>query len=702
MGIFNTLRVKMGSVLIALIGLSILAFLIGDLLGPNSVLLGGGNKNEVGEIAGETISLDRYQQKINEFKYNFQASNGRTPSDAELNSIRQQAWDFLVIEVAFKDQYEALGVEVSDAELVDMVQGNNINPTIRQTFMNQETGEFDRERAIQTIQNIAQAPAEQQSQWLAFEASLIPSRERTKFDELLVSTNYITTAEAKQAYQKENESLEVDYLYISYASISDSSANPTDAELKTYFNKNKKKYESDASRTMKYVKFDILPSKEDSIYLRKDMESLKADFMTSNEDSTFARANSDRSTAYKRYAIADLPKIVASNTNILKKGDVLGPYIVDGAYILYKASDIYEADNKSVKASHILIKTGDGIDEAAAEKKANEAFSKAKEGEDFAELAKQYSEGPTAINGGDLGWFKEGAMVSEFNDAVFAKNGTGVINELVKSQYGFHVIKVTEEATAKSYAIAVIEREIIPTEESRDQAFRKADYFGASNVNYEEFETTAKKEGYNVQSSGKMNKNLRSVGGLENSRQIVRWAFTDATFGQVSEVYETPTAYVVAVLTGSSDSKTANFDDSKAMVRREVKKEKQAEIIKSKLAAINAPSIQEIASAYGADAKTSSKSDLKINESSLPSVGQAPVVIGTAFGMEINAVSQPLEANNGIVILKVLNRTPAPEIADYTSYKDQLVQRRNNSTSFSIKSAIEEHAQIVDERYKFF
>jgi peptidyl-prolyl cis-trans isomerase D len=701
MGIFNILRVKMGSVLIALIGLSILAFLIGDLLGPNSVLLGG-NKNEVGEIAGETISLERYQQKINEFKYNFQSSNGRTPSDAELNSIRQQAWDFLVIEVAFKDQYESLGLEVSDAELVDMVQGNNIDPTIRQTFMNQETGEFDRERAIQTIQNIAQAPAEQQAQWLAFEASLIPSRERIKFDELLVSTNYITSAEAKKAYQVENETLEVDYLYISYASISDSSANPSDAEMKAYFNKNKKKYESDASRMMNYVKFDILPSKEDSLYLRKDMESLKVDFMKSAEDSTFARANSDRSNAYKRFAIADLPKILASNTNILKKGDVLGPYIENGAYILYKASDIYEADSKSVKASHILIKTGEGIDEAVAKKKANEAFAKAKAGEDFSELAKEYSEGPTAINGGDLGWFKEGAMVSEFNDAVFAKTGTGVVNEVVKSQYGFHIIKVTEEATAKSYAIAIIEREILPTEESRDQSFRKADYFGASNANYQEFAANAKKEGYDVQSSGKMNKNLRSIGGLENSRQIVRWAFTDASLGAVSEVYETPTAYVVAVLTGSSESKTANFDDSKAMVRREVKKEKQAEIIKIKLAEINAATIQEIASTYGADAKTSSKSDLKISESSLPSVGQAPVVIGTAFGMEINAISKPLEANNGIVILQVLNKTPAPEIADYTSYKDQLVQRRNNSTSFSIKSAVEANAEIVDERYKFF
>lgn len=701
MGIFNTLRVKMGSVLIALIGLSILAFLIGDLLGPNSILLGG-NNNEVGEIAGETISLERYQQKINEFKSNFQNQNGRTPSDAEMNSIRQQAWDFMIIEVAFEDQYTELGIQVTDAELVDMVQGNNINPTIRQTFMNPETGEFDRERAIQTIQNFAQAPPQQQAQWLAFEASLIPSRKRVKFDELLVSTNYVTNAEAKKAYQKENETLEVEYLYIPFTAVSDSSANPSEAEMKSYFEKNKEKYESDASRTLSYVKFDILPSKDDSLYLRKEMESLKKEFNNTTEDSLFARANSDRSNAFRKYAVAELPKILASNINILNTGDVLGPYIENGAYLLYKVSKIYDADQKSVKASHILIKTGEGIDEAEAEKKAKDALAKAKKGDDFAELAKEYSEGPTAIKGGDLGWFKEGAMVGEFNDAVFAKNGTGVIDQVVKTQYGYHVIKVTEAATAKTYDIAVIERDILPSEESRDQAFRKADYFGASNTNFDEFKASAEEEKYQIQSTGKMNKNLRSIAGLENSRQIVRWAFTDASVGEVSEVYETPSAYIVAVLTARSDAKTANFADAQPMIRREVLKEKQGEVIKTKLAGLSGTSIQELANAYGSDAKTASKSDLKMTENSLPSVGQAPVVIGTAFGLNSNELSKPLTANNGIVIIKVLNRTPAAEIADYSSYKDQIAQRKNNSTSLGVKAAIEDHADIVDERYKFF
>ena len=698
MGIFNTLRVKMGSVLIVLIGLSILAFLVGDLLGPNSVLLGG-NKRDVGEIAGTTISLERYQQQIEEFKRNFQASNGRTPSDSEMTSIRQQAWDYLIIEIAFQEQYDELGLQVSDEELVDMVQGENISPTIKQVFSNPETGEFDKERAIQTIRNFANAPAEQQAQWLSFEAGLVPARKRTKYDALVSSTVYVTDAEAKQAYQKENETLEVEYLYIPYVSVADSTVTPSESELKSYFNDNIEKYKSDATATLSYIKFDILPSKEDSLYLRKEMEDLKVEFMKTKDDSSFATSNTDRRNGFVSYAVSDLPKILKSNVSILKEGDVLGPYVENGAYLLYKVSKIYDAEQKSVKASHILIKTGE--DEAAAKAKANEVLAKAKAGEDFSELAKEYSEGPTAINGGDLGWFKEGAMVEEFNEAVFAKNGTGVVNQVVKTQFGFHVIKVTEEATAQTYDIATIEREVLPSEESRDQAFRKADLFAAENTNYSEFVASAEENGYKVATTGKMNKNQRSFGSMENTRQIVRWAFTDASENQVSEVYETSSAYVVAVLTNRTEDEEANFEAAKLMVTREVKKDKQAEIIKEKLASITADNLQEMAQAYGNEAKVSSKEDLKISENSLPSVGQAPIVVGTAFGLNPNELSQPLRANNGIVIIKVINRTPAPEIADYSSYKEQLAQQRSSATFF-IKNAIEEKANIVDERYKFF
>ncbi|WNB18146.1 peptidylprolyl isomerase [Marivirga arenosa] len=703
MGVFNTLRVKMGSVLIALIGLSILAFLLTDLLGPDSMLLGGGRSNDVGEIAGETINLPEYQQKVEEFKNNFRAGNGRAPSDQEMSSIRQRAWDYLIVEKAFQKQYDELGLVVTDAELVDMVQGDNISPIVRQNFTNPETGEFNKEQVVNIIRNIAQAPAEQQAQWYSFESSLVPARARTKYDELMIGSTYITTAEAQRAYQDQTESAEVEYLYIPFYSVQDSLVSPSDSELKKYFNDNIEKYETDASRTISYVGFELLPSGEDSTYIREEVEELKKEFQTVEDDSAYARINSDRSNSFRTYPIAQLPRILASNTNILKEGDVIGPYIEDGAYILYKTSKIYDDTVASVKASHILIEAEDDSDEADAKAKqeAQEVLQKARSGQDFAELAKEYSDGPSATRGGDLGWFKEGAMVDEFNAAVFAKNGTGVINRVVKTQYGYHIINVTEEKTAKTYKIATIYRDILPSESTRDNLYRQADLFAASNVNYSEFTASANKEGYRVRSSGKMSPNQTTIGTLGSSRPIVRWAFTDASVGQVSEVFETDNYFVVAVLTNETEKGEADFDAVRAIVSRELRQKMKADIIKEKVSGLSG-TLNEMAAAYGDDANVFSTTDVKISSGSLPNVGQAPEVIGTIFGIELNKQSKPLEANNGIVVLSVTNRTPAPEIADYNTYKEQLAQRRSNAVSFEIKSAIEEKADIVDLRYKFY
>lgn len=692
----------MGSVLIVLIGLSILAFLLTDLLGPDSRLLGGsGGITNVGEIAGENISREEYQQQVEEFKYNFQAGNNRTPSESEMASIRQQAWDYLIIKVAFEDQYEELGLQVTDEELVDMVQGDNISPIVRQNFTDPQTGEFNKEQVINIIRNIAQAPAEQQAQWYSFEASLLPARKRTKYDELMVSSSYVTKAEAERAYEKENATVELDYLYVPYTSINDSLVTPTNDRLKSYYNKNKENYKTDATRSLKYVAFEIRPSGEDSLFIRKDMESLKEEFKETEQDSAFARANTDGSNAFRAYPIAELPKIIGSNANILKEGDVMGPYIENGAYKLYKISDIYEDTLYSARASHILIQAEGEESDADAKARAQEVLQKAKAGQDFAELAKEYSKDPSAIKGGDLGWFKEGRMVEEFDQAVFDKNGTGLVNKLVKTNFGYHIIKITEEKTSKTYKIATIERSIYPSESTRDEIFRKADFLAGANENLKEFEAAAEVEGYNIRQSGKITTSQRSIGNLQNAREVVRWAFTDAKVNKVSDVFEVSDYYVVAVLTNESEKGVASFEEVKPQIIREVKKELQAEKIKEKLATLSG-SLSEIASAYGSEAKVSSVSDLKLGDNSLQSAGLAPEAIGRAFGMNEGDVSEPLEAKNGIVVLKVLSKTPAGEIADYSSYKDQIAQSRKNNTSFKIKTAIEENADIVDERYKFY
>lgn len=110
---------------------------------------------------------------------------------------------------------------------------------------------------------------------------------------------------------------------------------------------------------------------------------------------------------------------------------------------------------ESVRASHILIKVAPEADEAqkkAAREKIEKIQARVKNGEDFAALAKELSEGPSNVKGGDLGFFSKGQMVKPFEDAAFALK-PGVVSDIVETQFGYHLIKVTEKQEAGKYSL---------------------------------------------------------------------------------------------------------------------------------------------------------------------------------------------------------------------------------------------------------
>jgi peptidyl-prolyl cis-trans isomerase D len=167
MALINTLRNKMGKVVVGMVAFAILSFILADLLGPNSLFTGA--DNNVGEIAGESISYVEYQSQVEQFAANYSANFGRNPSEREMVTIRNQAWEMLIIERAFENEYNDLGLIVTEDELVDLVQGKNISPDIISApiFANQQTGQFDRQLLVDFLASFDGQPAQLQSQWYA-------------------------------------------------------------------------------------------------------------------------------------------------------------------------------------------------------------------------------------------------------------------------------------------------------------------------------------------------------------------------------------------------------------------------------------------------------------------------------------------------------------------------------------------------------
>ena len=701
MSLIGKIREKTG-LIVGAVAIGLILFLVGgDLLGPSSQLLGGPDK-EVGEIAGEEITIDEYQQAVNEMEANFYLQTGRNPSDREQNTIRQQAWNKMIADVAFTKQFDELGIEVTEQELIDMVQGNNVDPGIKQSFTNPETGEFDRNRLISYLQNMSQLPQEQQVSWQLYEKNLAESRGRLKYEGLLTAADYVTTREAKQLYEAENTTASVKYLYVPFYGTGDSAVQVSDQELTEYIKAHPKEFEVEAGRSFQYVSFPILPSDQDVVAFEEELASLQEELANAANDSTFAVINTDgeAAEAFRTYQLGELPPYLVENQDSLRAGAVFGPSTEGDTYRLYKVAEVVEDTVSYAKARHILFQT-EGKDQEKIRQRADSVLKELRGGGDFAALARQYSDDGSASQGGELGWFPEGRMVAPFEEAVFSANETGLVNKLIETEYGYHLIDITELPTNEVYKIATIERELYPSDATRDQAYRKADLFSSQVDNLNSFTQQAQQDSMSVETAENLPPSTENVPGLGEARRVVRWAYNDASVGDVSEVFELDDAYVVAALTGEREKGTAQLEDVRDQVQTKVQGQKSGEQIAQKLKGLSG-NLDEIADAYGENASVYTSEDLKLSSSTLPNVGFAPKAVGKAFAMKEGQVSEPIITDNGVVMIETQSISPATEIADYATYKDQVQQQQSQRVSFNITEAVEENAEIEDKRYRFY
>ncbi|MGF1638778.1 MAG: peptidylprolyl isomerase [Cyclobacteriaceae bacterium] len=703
MGLINKIRQRTG-LAVGLVAVGLGLFVVGgDILGPNSAILGN-QQNDVGEISGRTIDVQEYNTQVEELKYNFTINFGRTPNESEMNSIRQQAWDFLIVKTAFQKEYDKLGIEVTNEEHIDMVQGNNISQEIVSAFTNPETGEFDREQVVQYLNMLAQMPPQQRAAWQLFEQGLKPARLRMKYDNLVNKSSYATEVEAERKYQEESSVAEIKYLYVPYYAVSDSAVSVSETEMSKYLRENGHEFEVDESRNLSYVVIPINPSGEDSLYIRREVDKLVEDFRSTDEDSIFARMNSESLEYFQRYQVNDLPDRIKANVSNLSIGDVRGPYMVNGSYNIYKITDITDDTVYSAKASHILINWEDESPAAKAEakSKADDLLRQLRGGADFAQLARSNSQDPGSTNqGGDLGWFSQGQMVKPFEDAVFSATRTGLVPTVVESQFGYHIINVTGVKDNTVYHVATVTKELDASEATRDRAFRKADYFAGTSSNFREFTENALRDSLVILSAENLGRNERRVNNLTNAREMVRWAFNDASKNEVSSVFEVDNNFVVAILTDVIEKGTARLEDVKPQLEQKIKDQKKAEIIKDKLKELSG-SLDEIASAYGDDARVYTNSTLKLSSNTLPSVGFVPAAIGRAFGLKDGERTKPFAEETGVLIIEMIALTKAGTIADYSTYKNQLEQQMENRASFSSSEAIRKFADIKDRRYRYY
>lgn len=708
MTLINKIREKSG-LAVAIVAVSLGLFIVGsDLMSNRSVLFGDGGNPVIGEIEGNDIRLKEFNEELEIVKRNFELSQGTPPSENQMQNLRQEAWQRLVFKYAYQPQFEKLGIRVTPDEISDMIQGNNIHPGIANSFKD-DKGELDKKRLQEFLANIKQGRYGNQMR-LSFEnyvVGVLEERARNKYENLLSKSYYATSLEAKKEYERQNTKVDVNLLYVPYTSIPDSTIKPTDAQLKEYYNKNKKDYEREANVALEYLTFPVKASNEDRLEVAKEASSLVTQFQQTKNDTAFIEANSDTRNNFLVATPKELP--TAISVELAEKGKVFGPLLEKESYKLYKVIDIQkDTALEFARARHILFKVDKNAkpeEKAKAKAQAEKVLAEIKKGADFAEKAREHGSDGTRNRGGDLGWFDQNTMVKPFSDAVFGATTTGLLPKIVETEFGYHIVSITNTKTRNKYVIGVIEKLVQPSDETRERVYRQAGKFARAK-NAQEFNeliekdsTVTKLQALTVPPTARSINNITSP----RVREIIRWAYKDETkVGTVSDIFDLEDQFVIVLLTERTEKGIAPFEKVKEDVTRAVIKELKAQKIIEKLKATSG-SLDERRQAYGADAAmVVSAQDLSLRDNSVNNIGFAPKLVGKIFSMQKGEVSEPIKEDNGVVIVEVTNIDAALETADYNAYKTQLIDRISASITFKIPQAINELSKVEEQLYKFF
>jgi peptidyl-prolyl cis-trans isomerase D len=702
MSLINKIRERSG-LTVGIVLAALVSFVLTDYFTGGNVLTGKGDQ-EVGEIAGQSIDNQTFQAKIEQIAAQYEQQTGRRPGEQEMAQVREQAWNQLIFETAYQKEYDKLGLTVSPDELVDMVQGENISPEVRQAFTDPQTGVFDKTKIIQYLKGLNNVPPAQKAQWASFEQQLSVNRIREKYDNLLRLTNYVTTAEAQKEYQAQNTKADTKFLFVPYYSVNDTTVKVTDSELENYLSKHKDEFPGANTRSIQYVTFAVNPSKEDSASLYSEIKSLARGLGAAKNDSTFARQNSDVPVRLYQ-TIGEMPEQLRAAVPTFAPGGVYGPFRDGSTYFIYKYGGTKKDTSYTVRASHILIRATAKNDsaKALAKRRAEGILKQIQGGASFEALAQTNSDDGSSQQGGDLGYFKNnGGMVKPFETAVFGFNGTGLLPNLVETEYGYHIIKVTEPKTNVLYRVAGIGKTITPSEATTNEAYQKASQFAANSQSKEEFLENAKKDKALVVANGdRIPETASNINAMADARQVVRWAFDDKTgIGKVSEPFQVGEQYVVAVLTGKTNKDKVSIDDYRSELTAKVRNQKKAEQIIAKLGTVSG-TLEAAAQKYGAGAIVETADDINIATGFLRSAGVDPVALGRVFGSKVGKRSKPFAGESGVLIVEPTRISPAPSVADYNTYKTMIQQTLAQRSSGYTNEAIKEASKITDNRAKF-
>lgn len=708
MAVIEKIRQRVGLV-VFLIAASIVSFLLMDALSTTNRM--SGNGNSIGSIDGENIDIQSYQAKIEQITENYRNNQMELTEETRMQ-IREQAWTQEVEEHLLKRSYDALGLKITEEELTQLFTGDNLHPSIQSAAVfKDEAGMFSKDKLAEYVKTFSDGTEEgkaRQRQWKRFEESVKKDEVKQKYTNLIKKAIYIPSWYAKQVYVDKNKKATIDYVFVPYTSVQDAEVAVTDAELKAYLNKNKEKYKQKASKTIEYITYEVIPTKEDSTMAQKTIADNIEAFKTTEDAARFVKVqNSDTPFSDSYVAKDNLTGMLKDSLFSVSVGTVIGPYYEAGTFQAVRLLD-RKMIADSVKIRQILFTAPDAASASKVVATADSVKTVLEKGGDFAALANQFSaDAASKAKGGDVGYVKPDALAPELAKAVFYEHKKGDIFTTPTNQ-GLYLVEITAANPNKdAVKFATFSKNVEPSEQTRNNVFAKALQFATQNTTVEAFKKAAAEQTLAIKKSENIEKNTYNITGLGISEEIATWAFTNNVGKVSSQIFtmeedlkdgtnRVKTTYILPAVTSAKEEGTPSIEDVRTQLETEVKKEKKAEKIIAKIG--NSDNLQSIATATGQELL--SAAELDFYSFSLADLGREPKVQGTIFALKPNTLSKPIIGDKGVYVVKIASFTDVAPSDNLSSIKSEIDQPIKQSVDFSALQALTKASKVEDNRYK--
>ena len=676
-------------------------------------------KRSVAEINGTAIGINDYMDREKNLREFYKLNAGGQSLDAEMErQISSETWRRLVRETIMDRSYQQLGIQVSSDELKTMVTGDQSmgmsgnpalsepHPIIRQMFSNPETGMLNR-TVMSNYFNALDNPqfAQEKKRWLFIENEIVSEKMNEKYLNMVRKGFQPSSLDLKDYAREEAKSADFSYISRPFSEITDDQINFTESDVKEYYRIHKENYKQQAGRTFQYVAFEVQPSDKDVESARYWSEQTKAEYMRQEgeEIPRYVNGSSDEPFNPMYYTYEELPENIRDSVFNASQDQVFGPYQDEESFKLARAYDTQMRPD-SVRARHILL--GDQAYQGnrnAMRKVADSLVNLINNGSSFNQLAMEHSvDESNRTIGGDLGWFQEGQMVTEFNDACFGnKKGELVTAE---TQFGIHIIRIEEQSRpVKKVQMATVVRHVYASDETNQDYYNRAVKFRGKATNLESFTEQAREFGLDPRFAPNITKDQQVIPGIEQASSVIKWAYTSEV-NSVSNIFSQPDEkYIVAVLTESREQGYAELESVRPEIELAVKKQKKAEELKNQMneALASVTDLNQYGSANNLN--VGEAAEVKFANTYVPGIGLEPYIVGASMYLPLEQISQPLVGESGVFVLSLTNRSgeeAASEVDEAT--RSRLKYTMESRSNYEAYNALVDAAEVEDNRLDIF